>query len=86
MITIRQKINQELQNSPNLKEIGVYIIDGRSQGFLYDKNENKIIIIEESKDLIGEDDLPELSENKYEITQQGLKDLFDDILNSTFRL
>jgi hypothetical protein len=77
---IRQKINQELQNDSNLEEIEVYKIDGRSHGFLYDKINNKIIVIEESKDLINEEDLPEFSKNGYEVNQQGLKELFDDIL------
>lgn len=77
---IRQKIKQELQNDLNLEEIGIYKIDGRRQGILYDRANNKIIVIEESKDLIGEDDLPEPSENGYDINQHGLKELFDDIL------
>ena len=82
-MTIEQRINQEILNNPNLEEIGIYNIDGCQNGFLFDKENNKIIQISESKDLFSEDDLPELGEFEYDINKNGLKDLLDDILNQS---
>lgn len=36
-MTIRKKINQKLQSDSYLREIGVYVINGRRIGILYDK-------------------------------------------------
>lgn len=80
-MNIIEIINQEVQNNPNLVEIGVYRIDGRRHGFLYDKRKDKVIIIEESKDLIEENNHPEYSKNEYDLTELGLKELFNDLLD-----
>jgi hypothetical protein len=57
-MTVREKMNQILQNNSDYIDCGEYHIDGRAHGFLQNTNNGNIKVVYKSKDDIDDDGNP----------------------------
>lgn len=74
MMTVREKMDDILNNNPNYQDSGEYRIDGRDHGILQNMNDGSIKIIYKSSDDIDDDGNPVTAEMDY----RNLKELLSD--------
>lgn len=73
-MTVREKMNQILQNSTDYIDCGEYHIDGRTHGFLQNTSNGNIKVVNKSKDDIDDEGNPTTQVMDYE----NLKELLGD--------
>lgn len=73
-MTVRQKMNEILQNSNDYLDCGQYHIDGRDHGILQNTKNTSIKVVYKSKDDIDDNGHPLTKEMDY----QNLKEFLED--------
>jgi hypothetical protein len=73
-MTVRQKMNEILNNSNDYLDCGQFHIDGRDHGILQNKTNTQIRVVYKSKDDIDDDGHPLTKVMDY----KNLKEFLDD--------
>lgn len=73
-MTVRQKMNEILQNSNDYLDCGQYHIDGRDHGILQNTKNSSIKVVYKSKDDIDDNGHPLTKEMDYKNLKEFLED------------